>query len=396
MVVLASIALTVLTIVAFGLVLERLSFRRELEAQPGDDPLVTALRGIAAFTVLLAHLLAPTPNIVMQHFFASFGVVIFFLLTGHLFYGMVLDDRLDLRTFMKKRVRRVVPAAFVAVALIQTLDWIENGMHAPTGAQLFAIARNFSFGFQGDMFGVSAVWQLPSIVRKMGMIWTLRFEWLFYLSLPLAAYVCGKSILRVGLATAALAVIFSSFEPAWDIDNCHFIAFGFGAFSAWSLRKWPPASTKTAIFGVFVGLLLMFGIYLPRIPHDAIASGRASFIVLTAIVFTFMLRLSGSKAPLVRFVLRLRGLQALGAISYSLYLYHMLVIYYVLTAAERWLGPHARDLNGYAAAALAAIPIVAGTLFLSTLSYLRTERPFIVRLPTQSAPNAPAAALVRS
>ncbi len=373
---LGALGLLVLCVAGLGLATSRLKSGPAFLAGPADDPLLTGLRGVAAFTVVLSHLLALTSDVVTQHFFASFGVVVFFMLTGHLFFTMALKEKIDLSSFYIKRVRRLVPAAVVIVAVIQFADWLEAGTPALGRAQAVAIARNFSFGFVGELYGVSGVYDLGAIVKKLGMIWSLKFEWLFYLCFPLVVAIAGKSIVRLFAITAAIGIVFV--EPpmllSGDTDSSHFFAFFIGALSAWGLWRFPTIHRR-ALVVILVLWAVGLVVYLRTVNPDFISSGRVSFQLVVGVFFIALLRLGREPPAILRRLFALRGVQALGTISYSLYLLHMTVIHFGVAAASRWLPA---DVAPFAA----ALPVVAVTALLSALSYYYVERPFLRRPST--------------
>lgn len=381
MLALASVALYLLVVVSFGAVVKRLNNGAAFLAGKHDDALLTGLRGIAAFVVLVAHTLTFTSNQVTQHFFASIGVVIFFMLTGHLFFTMVLNDRIDFSKYFTKRLRRLVPGAFVAVTLIQFCDWLEAGTPLIGKGKLVAIIRNYSFGFVGDLYGVTGVYDLAAIVRKLGMIWTLKFEWLFYLIFPFVVAVCGKSIVKVFLFVATIGLVFLN-PPmliSGDTESSHFFAFFIGALAAWSVVRFPVKQAWPWVVALAcwaVGVV----VYLVRVDSEHLGSGRVSFQLVVGVLFIALIRLGQVRPAWLKWLTELRGVQALGTISYSLYLYHMAAIYYGVALAKRWF-------DGDQAALTALLPIALVATVISALSYYFVERRFLVEkpgLPTQA------------
>lgn len=372
MLALGTAVLYLVVVAGLGTVIKRLPIGAVFLVGRNDDPLLTGLRGIAAFVVLVAHTLAFTTNVVTQHFFASIGVVIFFMLTGYLFFSMVLNDRVDLRTYFEKRIRRLVPAALVAVSLIQVCDWFEAGSPRIGLNEIVAILKNYSFGFVGDMYGVTAVYELPSMVRKLGLIWTLRFEWVFYFLFPFVFILCGKSIIRVFLFVAFLGLLFvhPPMLLSGDTESSHFFAFFVGALSAWLNWKFPARSQWPALALLGAWLVGTF-VYLRRVDPEHLGSGRVSFQLVVGVLFLALVRLGQVRPPWLSWLTGLAGVQALGTISYSLYLYHMVVIYYGVATAKRFA-------EGDAAALYAAVPITLVGVLVSALSFYFVERRFLV------------------
>nr|KAJ9632723.1 hypothetical protein H2204_007810 [Knufia peltigerae] len=344
-----------------------------------DDPAITATRGIAAVSVLCAHSFDYASNKPAQTFFASFGVCVFFIITGYLFFSMVRRDRFNMNSFFKKRILRLVPAAYMAVAIIQFLDWAQWGFPAFDTRQLNALVRNFMFGFVGDMFGVTAIHDLASIVQKMGMIWTLKWEWLFYLAFPLAVAAAGKSLPKLFLVTAALYVGF--YSPADILRTAtgnYMLLFLMGASCAVIHERMKTYHSGIAAAGWLAWLaIIVTYIWISDVEH--LMGGRVDYNLLITAPFFLLVLYSGKGNGLLMRWARAPGVQMLGIISYSFYLYHMTVIYYSQHAARRAIELHtpAADLYTY----LSLVPVGMLVTVIAIVSYLQVEKRFMYRAP---------------
>jgi len=344
-----------------------------------DDPAITAIRGIAAVSVLCAHSFDYASNKPAQTFFASFGVCVFFIITGYLFFSMVRRDRFNMNSFFKKRILRLVPAAYLAVAIIQFLDWAQWGFPAFDTRQLNALVRNFMFGFVGDMFGVTAIHDLASIVQKMGMIWTLKWEWLFYLAFPLAVAAAGKSLPKLFLVTAALYVgFYSPTDILRTATGNYMLLFLMGASCAVIHERMKTYHAGIAAAGWLAWLAVVVTyIWISDVEH--LMGGRVDYNLLITAPFFLLVLYSGKGNGLLMRWARAPGVQMLGIISYSFYLYHMTVIYYSQHAVRPAIELHtpAADLYTY----LSLVPVGMLVTVIAIASYLQVEKRFMYRAP---------------
>lgn len=344
-----------------------------------DDPAITATRGIAAVSVLCAHSFDYASNKYAQTFFASFGVCVFFIITGYLFFSMVRRDRFNMNSFFKKRILRLVPAAYLAIAIIQFLDWAQWGFPAFDTRQLNALARNFMFGFVGDMFGVTAIHDLASIVQKMGMIWTLKWEWLFYLTFPLAVAAAGKSLPKLFLVTAGLYLAFYSPQDFVRTSPANYILlFLMGATCAVIHERMKTYHAGVAAVGWLLWLAVVIA-YVSVSDVEHLMGGRVDYNVLVTAPFFLLVLYSGQGKGLLMKLARTQGVQVLGIISYSFYLYHMTAIYYSQHAVLGSIELHtpAADLYTY----LSLLPVGMLVALIAITSYLQVEKRFMYRAP---------------
>lgn len=304
------------------------------------------------------------------------GPDIFFVLSGYLITGILYREfdgsktdpfkpgRISMSNFYLKRVRRIFPAAFFVLLAINV--YANYNLNALQVAQIKAdsiwtvfFAANINFMHQAtDYFAQS---QAASPLQHY---WSLAVEEQFYLIWPMfflfAANMRRMIAMKsdpalwkrrlqffIGLATLASAV-WLVVEFAANPNSAYFSTFGrvwelaLGGFL--SLVDYQALKTRIgsalmplrwlAFAGVFVSLLVVtpqnFGytLFLP-----AFATG---FLLVTG---------AGQENPdFINRLLSIRVFTAIGAISYSLYLWHWpLVVFgkplgYLNTLSERVLG----------------------------------------------------------
>ena len=178
----------------------------------GYQPALDGLRALALLGIVGYHAGLP---VVPGGFL---GVSCFFTLSGFLITTLLLQERqrsgrIDLVAFWGRRLRRLLPALLVVVAVvgITTPLWGDPSQVERLGgdglASIFYVA-NWWFIAAGDSYG--ALFQSPSPLRH---VWSLAVEEQFYLLFPPAFVallaVAGRRLLvpMTALVTAAAAVL---------------------------------------------------------------------------------------------------------------------------------------------------------------------------------------------
>jgi len=310
------------------------------------------------------------------------GVSTFFTLSGFLITARLVrehEDRgtIDLPAFWGRRIRRLIPAAVVAVALVVALAaWVvptfRTNLIGDVTAALTEVA-NWRFWLAGRSY--STLFRQPSPLLHF---WSLAIEEQFYLVFPLIVWLVlvklrrGRLALTVVVATLAVAAALASLWAG--ITGRHTLAY-YGT----------PMRAAEILTGALLAL-----IPLGR-PTETAPSGRAKLLPVYALVACVLLWMAATTTqpwldrgglpaysllsaivvagcirpgPLRRW-LSVRPLQWLGRISYGVYLYHW--------PLYQWLSPRRTQLS---AAPLFAVRIAA-SLAAAVLSYYLLEQPIM-------------------
>lgn len=282
-------------------------------------------------------------------------VAIFFMLTGFLFWSKALGGhKCEAGRLWMGRIRRIVPmylfAGIVTYAMAFVLRGGWSAVRWDWTDELIAIFSGGTMAFPTHFDRVS------SLPLNAGVTWSLQYEWYFYLALPLLAWratpaaTVGLALLGAGLAAHGTeagiacfnfslgmlaAVIRSQRVPAW-------------------LTGWP-------------GL----GLCLGCIATLALGSGKQTVWSSMALGTVFIAVASGQDFA---GLLTSRTARWLGAISYSVYLMHGIVLQIVMRnlAANRSF----RLLSPVAFWEFAILAAVA-TVLVSAITYQCVERPFL-------------------
>jgi peptidoglycan/LPS O-acetylase OafA/YrhL len=274
------------------------------------------LRGIAALTVMVAHL----PGTPLSTDLGQAGVRLFFIVSGYcIFLSLNAGQGPGLRSFLLKRGFRLYPAYWLSIAVAVALAGGTVG--AGTVAANVTMLQRF--------MGVNDI---------VGVYWTLFYEVIFYvlamvlhaagLSRSLRGLMAALAVVSVlGIVAAALRGLAGVPAP---IALFIFVALFLGGGVLYHLQ----AAGRSDEPGVWAGVLAFCGVMLvmPWLVSQGESLGgshwaRYGGYCLTAVA---AFRLGTTWLPL-----RSRVLAFVGSISYSLYLIHELVIAEV---AARWDG----------------------------------------------------------
>ena len=368
LVLLSSLALTLLGASVFA---RYVGPAQALLGQLGErEPQIDGLRGICALLVTLHHLVfvglwkagvfTRSLGGPVSDSAGKVGVAMFFLICAYLFWDRL--SRLDATSwrgwlaFADNRVRRIVPMYVVSVTatlvllglLARPLDqWL------PAPVLLEQAARAYSFWF----FPATEFNHSRGAKASLGLAWTLKYEWLFYASLPFLALVRARRWWWLLLPLAALADHFV-FQQGW----VNFFIFGAAACELTRLPQvrrvarstWAAAGSIALVVGVacFVDSAHFADVgpaLLLSIAFLAVVGGSDWFGVLTS-----------------------RGARLVGAASYSVYLLNILVempLVYVLLPGNPLRGPVPLQV-------LVMTTVALMLVLVSLVTYRFVERPF--------------------
>jgi peptidoglycan/LPS O-acetylase OafA/YrhL len=313
---------------------------------------VAALDGLRGVAILL---------VIGCHYFGiprgggTVGVGLFFVLSGYLISSLLLQEQREsggirLADFYRRRARRLLPALVVMVAAYLIGAAIEG--------RLAIAARAAGAGVFYTANIAQAYW--PHLIGRepIAPLWSLALEEQFYLLWPFVLVVLLRFGMRRRAVLIGLAILITLVcaERVWLLLE-----------HASNQRIY--ASPESASDQLLTGVLLAFILQRSKMRNQRgalIGLELFAFVACVGLVETF----SGpvidlSAALLVTFALQKgswlsralswRPLVWIGLISYSLYLWHMLIFY--------WLGANR----------LIALPVVFGVAYASTRW---VERPF--------------------
>lgn len=359
--------------------------------------MIPGLDGLRAIAILLVF--ASHSDLVK---FGWVGVQLFFVLSGFLITGILLDMKEALPAgkyftkFYGRRFLRIFPLYYFYLALMAVVAyWLISVDYRSGPMQIFFDQVWYAVFYVYDVF-YRVPWFEPS--QFLDHFWSLAVEEQFYIVWPLLLLaVPQKHLKRLFLSFIVLGFVFRVLLYAWYLSGS----------SLWFYRE--PVGLVVYSFPLSHLDAFAFGAYIARYP---IWRPRAQLLFLAFLVpamgFTVSYITTGSIGPLLALgyemaseagyeyiwaytllnyffavliycvvhekfligLLEMPWLRYLGKISYGMYVYHLALIWFVWRLfEERIPGEVAQWIR-------VAVPLSA-TVLLATLSYYLLERPIL-------------------
>ena len=358
-------------------------------------PALDGLRGLAILLVLVHgfDLLTPdSPVLQLADIVLNIGwigVQLFFVLSGFLITGILLDSAGSphyYRNFIARRVLRIFPlyygVLFVAFVILPLFLDMPAG-HGDHQLWLWIYVENFTAPFGGSE-------------AAFPHFWSLCVEEQFYLLWPLAVRLAGRrGVVVLGVVLTALAIVSRIWvrsrypgelgaDAVYVFTNCRMDALAIGAMTAALLRSAAVRSrlerhggvrsevlgAGLVLAGCLVGQFQRVGMLMQWIGYTIIALGFAWMIVAALQPSSISSRL-----------LAWRPLRRVGTYSYAMYIFYApLHLFVGLPLLERITPAH-----GLLVTLAYTLVMTALTTLLGALSYHLYERRFL-SLKSRCAP----------
>ncbi len=351
-----------------------MEYRREIDG----------LRAVAVLPVIFFH--------AGFNFFSGgyVGVDVFFVISGYLITSLIFIEwqkgQFSFARFYERRARRILPALFIVMLAsiplslllmtpVQLVDFSESIV-----STLFFFS-NFHFFIEEGYFAVA------SESKPLLHTWSLSIEEQFYIFFPSAFLLMLSFSRKLTVHAIVLVILLSMAFAQWSgnlISEPPFIENQFRWFDQSFLasyympfgRIWELLigsllaiylSTRTLSennwlqeMGAITGIVL---IGVAVIEFDA-STPFPSAYTLVPVLGTSLVILFATSENVAGKLLSSKLLVGFGLVSYSLYLWHQPVLAYVRLASPDWLE------------GLMLIPILAGCLLLSIITWKFVEAPF--------------------
>lgn len=347
-------------------------------------PILDGIRGLAILLVLMWHYLsAPaSPGSWLAYSQVPLrltytGVDLFFVLSGFLIGGILIDTRGRNRyfaTFYARRVRRILPLYLVMLAAFAFIVYLHSA-----GVQGLAFAANDPLPWWAYA-GVQnlAMMEYGAALNGISVSWSLAVEEQVYILLPLLVRLTKPERLTWVVIAMVVIALLSRFAVgdtrSYVFTVSRLDAVGLGMLSAIAIRNrdlWVRLTAPHVLrvaWTVLLGAALLLTLrILPMHPFG--------YTMLAALYTTIIITALSSPDSKLGRVLSAYWLRSLGTISYGVYLFHMPLLYLAhgLILGRDHQYPGLTDLPSIGATGLALVL----TLLLASLSWRYFERPLL-------------------
>ena len=327
--------------------------------------------------MVMVHRFWPRPGLGMAADVAGagwIGVDLFFVISGFLIAGILVDTKGDggyFRNFYARRVLRIFPLYYLFVVGVWVVFWHNPEFHARAGSPAWYLLYlgNVPEGLLGH-----------DVPYFLAPVWSLAIEEQFYLTFPLLVFALSRRGLTITLgAMIALGPVIRLVTMlAWPDHErvqylftlCRIDTIAAGCLLAVVVRsmdteRWGRHARIAALVTLPIVAFLGIASHLDRTsPFDRVL-GYSVVAVGCAAVLLLVVLARGSRATAV---LRIPGLTYLGKLCFGLYLLHRPADTVVTAIAHR-VGFH-RDL-------WLLLPKIGVAIVFATLSWRLIERPFL-------------------
>ena len=347
----------------------------------GRIPELDGLRGLAILLVLIYHCAAfrPVHHSVAYYLLAPRGLMwsgvdLFFVLSGFLIGGILLDNKNSphyFSTFYRRRIYRIFPLYYLIILLLL--------------AGSFIFPSSFLFASQMPkwpfLFFVQNIFGIAHAPMLVGVTWSLAVEEQFYLLLPLAVRslsrrgICALAIFCI-LAAPVLRTILFFWGVSWDLIRaplpCRADALALGVLAAILVRnetatQWVRQHITAGY--VWFAILVCASLAMVKMQETRFTE---TFVISLLDQMYFCLLVLLLLAPLrpMTWIFRSNWLRWLGKVSYCTYLIHQ-TVWYSIFRLSGYSEPVIRGFGGFSVAILAMVVIFA----LAQLSWTYLEHP---------------------
>jgi peptidoglycan/LPS O-acetylase OafA/YrhL len=388
-----------------------------LRPPPGNPrfPLLDSARAVAALLIVVTHTAALSGFNLQNALGAytarmNFGVTIFFLLSGFLLYRPFVAARREgrpairIRDFTRRRVLRIVPAYWVALALLS----------------LYPGLSGFSEHWW-RFFSFTQIYWFDSTITGLSPAWSLCIEATFYVILPFLAVAIGRlgisprgevaAILALAAASVGYRTILQAHGGPHTEQNtllCYFDWFAYGMILATISvathgreaqsrvlqsivrRPWVPwALAAVAFWAISTQFQLPRGFFFVYTGWSYLGEhlgyALVSFLVLLPLVF------GDWAGGWPRRLMALRPLPWLGLISYGIFLWHSPIMGKVNDHGAQNVVPGSTFLSLLIVTLGVSVPIAAASYYLVERPALKLKDSRRARRARSVSPAEPAA-----
>ncbi len=331
---------------------------------------IDGIRAIAVLVVIIFH---------FGHLPGGYlGVDVFFVISGYLITGIiyhqVAKNQFSIKSFYLRRIKRIIPLVLF-ICLISLILGVT--VMLPNDLKSLSqeiIATNFFSNNILQILTSKDYWHVLNEYKPLIHTWSLGIEEQYYIVYPfifllfVQPFTNKKKITLIILISLTLISIGLLFYPFPDINKFYLLPFRFFELSCGGIVALilQGKTIKHPFPIVFIFLLLLI------IGFGGIFFNHNILLLLTVLITCGILMTANEESKLSRFILENKVAVFLGKISFSMYMWHQ-----VLLAFGRYVFFEQISIQGY-------ILIMTLTIVLSVFTYYAIEQPFRHKMKTRT------------
>jgi peptidoglycan/LPS O-acetylase OafA/YrhL len=356
--------------------------------------LLLGLRGIMAISVVFYHMFVPLETIKKNYrdfgifgLDGKFAVIVFFILSGYLMFKLYLTDRYSLSKlvfFYKARINRILPL-YWAVLLVVGFGLYRVFWNPENLQDFWKMATMTQYLEELDFVPIKYFWFSPT--------WSLVIEMQFYFIVPFLAWGLTKIkheiIIGLGIISG-VAYIFNQNLQRFGVDDLPvtimqksilwylpiFLVGGLGAqllAYSWCARQFFSKLTVTLPFLIYFLITnpIDMRLELPKYNTLGLLVPVCLAIILIFESFAWDRKPAKWAYSLIDILNPKKLLEMLGHLSYSVYMWHIIVVYEVTKYINSANYPNLSYIN---LLYFQATTILLVTLAISFISYKTIEK----------------------
>lgn len=309
--------------------------------------------------------------------FGWVGVDLFFVISGFLIGSILLRNKATgklFKSFFIRRFVRIVPNYYLLIIIFIIIsqlsffkdDYFLTGNNVIPAWSYFAMTHNF---FMADLQNMGN--------DAMSVTWSIGIEEQFYILFPLFILLIKEKwlpyflIVLIGLAIYCRS-LYPHWIPAYVLLPCRMDAISFGILLAWLYKNFDIkllVQKHLSKMLMSVGLVIIICAYLFYFYRDL---GIVRNSLFAYVFFILILIALGKPQSLYSRLLSNNLLGWIGMISYSLYLFH-----YLILGVFRNLGSHFYKDGGTAFHVSVSTAALIFSFFFAWMVYQFLEKPFV-------------------
>ncbi|EMQ0911107.1 acyltransferase [Klebsiella pneumoniae] len=244
------------------------------------------------------------------------GVLVFFMISGYLFYRVVYRENVSLFGVLMNRIKRIIPMYWFSLLLIMACCFVFFN-------PVFSMEGIIDIVSWALFWGGNSIAGTDSSLVNSGVEWTLRVEWMLYVSIIIISLLTNgmsnknKDIVVVvsigGLLIVSAAIrLYSDFY----IDPRPVIGF-FTGFIAYRMQSEIKAMKYKRTFSLAAMVSLLLSL--------VVSSHSFYYIIPFFLCSVFFIVISSGND--IFGILSNKTVVSIGEVSYSIYLIHGIVLF---------------------------------------------------------------------